>query len=71
MCSRKTPGRRGEPRQPDDPREHNCLLFALGGRVHARCACQRGLRGPTLPIAGVRVCDDADVDRRLALAGHG
>lgn len=32
---------RGEPRQPDDLREHNCLLYQLGGRVHDRWAFQR------------------------------
>ncbi|HIE6227596.1 TPA: LysR substrate-binding domain-containing protein, partial [Pseudomonas aeruginosa] len=35
---------RGEPRQPDDLREHNCLLYQLGGRVHDRWAFQRGRR---------------------------
>lgn len=39
---------RGEPRQPDDLREHNCLLYQLGGRVHDRWAFQRGRRSLTL-----------------------
>ncbi|MCV6145487.1 substrate binding domain-containing protein, partial [Pseudomonas aeruginosa] len=62
---------RGEPRQPDDLREHNCLLYQLGGRVHDRWAFQRGRRSLTLTVAGARVCDDADVVRRWALAGKG
>ncbi|KSP89429.1 LysR family transcriptional regulator [Pseudomonas aeruginosa] len=62
---------RGEPRQPDDLREHNCLLYQLGGRVHDRWAFQRGRRSLTLTVAGDRVCDDADVVRRWALAGKG
>lgn len=61
----------GEPRQPDDLREHNCLLYQLGGRVHDRWAFQRGRRSLTLTVAGDRVCDDADVVRRWALAGKG
>lgn len=59
------------PRQPDDLREHNCLLYQLGGRVHDRWAFQRGRRSLTLTVAGDRVCDDADVVRRWALAGKG
>ncbi|MBH8717210.1 LysR family transcriptional regulator [Pseudomonas aeruginosa] len=62
---------RGAPRQPDDLREHNCLLYQLGGRVHDRWAFQRGRRSLTLTVAGDRVCDDADVVRRWALAGKG
>ena len=62
---------RGEPRQPDDLREHNCLLYQLGGRVHDRWAFQRGRRSLTLTVAGDRVCDDADVVRRWALADKG
>ena len=60
-----------EERQPDDLREHNCLLYQLGGRVHDRWAFQRGRRSLTLTVAGDRVCDDADVVRRWALAGKG
>ncbi|MBF3165917.1 LysR family transcriptional regulator, partial [Pseudomonas aeruginosa] len=52
-------------------REHNCLLYQLGGRVHDRWAFQRGRRSLTLTVAGDRVCDDADVVRRWALAGKG
>ncbi|MBH9399806.1 LysR family transcriptional regulator [Pseudomonas aeruginosa] len=62
---------RGEPRQPDDLREHNCLLYQLGGRVHDRWAFQRGRRSLTLTVAGDRVCDDADGVRRWARAGKG
>ncbi|MBG4803898.1 LysR family transcriptional regulator [Pseudomonas aeruginosa] len=62
---------RGAPRPPDDRREHNCLLYQLGGRVHDRWAFQRGRRSLSLTVAGARVCDDADVVRRWALAGKG
>ncbi|MBW6233609.1 LysR family transcriptional regulator, partial [Pseudomonas aeruginosa] len=48
-----------------------CLLYQLGGRVHDRWAFQRGRRSLTLTVAGDRVCDDADVVRRWALAGKG
>ncbi|MCT5998480.1 LysR family transcriptional regulator [Pseudomonas aeruginosa] len=41
---------RGEPRQPDDLREHNCLLYQLGGRVHDRWAFQRGRRAGRLRL---------------------
>ncbi len=62
---------RGEPRQPDDLREHNCLLYQLGGRVHDRWAFQRGRRSLTLTVAGDRCCDDADVVRRLGPGRQG
>ncbi|MGC3158968.1 LysR substrate-binding domain-containing protein, partial [Pseudomonas aeruginosa] len=42
----------GEPRQPDDLREHNCLLYQLGGPVHDPWALQRGRRSLTLTVAG-------------------
>lgn len=39
--------------------------------MHDRWAFQRGRRSLTLTVAGDRVCDDADVVRRWALAGKG
>ncbi|OVZ19600.1 LysR family transcriptional regulator, partial [Pseudomonas aeruginosa] len=64
-------GAGGEPRQPDDLGERNGLLYHPGGRVHDRWAFQWGGRSLTLTVAGDRVCDDADVVRRWALAGKG
>ncbi|MED5610155.1 MULTISPECIES: LysR family transcriptional regulator [unclassified Pseudomonas] len=60
-------GRRGRPRQPQDLARHNCLLYMLGGRVHERWSFGE----ETVEVGGDRVCDDADVVRRWAVAGCG
>lgn len=63
----------GIPRQPDDLRRHNCLLYMLGGRVHERWSFAAGKRSLSLSlsVSGDRVSDDADVVRRWAVAGQG
>lgn len=63
--------RHGEPRQLDELRRHNCLLYMLGGRVHERWRFHDGKRELSLAVSGDRVSDDADVVRRWALAGCG
>ncbi|MGH8355675.1 MAG: LysR substrate-binding domain-containing protein [Pseudomonas sp.] len=63
--------RHAEPRQPDELRRHNCLLYMLGGRVHERWSFSDGKRGLSVTVQGDRVSDDADVVRRWALAGRG
>ncbi|WP_027897219.1 LysR family transcriptional regulator [Zestomonas thermotolerans] len=59
------------PRQPDELREHNCLLFMLGERVHDRWHFYRGRREASVTVRGDRSSDDADVVRRWAVAGRG
>ena len=61
----------GTPRQPDDLRRHNCLLYMLGGRVHERWSFAQGRQREVLTVSGNRVSDDADVVRRWAVAGQG
>ncbi|MFC5697022.1 LysR family transcriptional regulator [Pseudomonas sp. GCM10022186] len=63
--------RHGRPQRPDDLTRHNCLLYQLGGRVHDRWSFSEGRREQVVTVAGNRVCDDADVVRRWALAGQG
>ncbi|MGF6694530.1 DNA-binding transcriptional LysR family regulator [Metapseudomonas resinovorans] len=63
--------RHGRPRQPEDLAGHNCLLYQLGGRVHDRWSFSEGRREQVVAVTGNRVCDDADVVRRWALAGQG
>lgn len=63
--------RHGAPRQPDDLRQHNCLLYMLGGRVHERWSFVQGRQREVLTVSGNRVSDDADVVRRWAVAGQG
>jgi DNA-binding transcriptional LysR family regulator len=61
----------GAPQQPEALRDHNCLLYQLGGRVHDHWSFSQGRRSQRIAVTGNRVCDDADVVRRWALAGHG
>ncbi|MFZ6046261.1 LysR family transcriptional regulator [Pseudomonas sp. CR3202] len=63
--------RYGRPQRPEDLTRHNCLLYQLGGRVHDRWSFSEGRREQMVTVAGDRVCDDADVVRRWALAGQG
>ena len=59
--------RHGSPVSPDDLRQHNCLCFVLGERVHNRW--QFG--SDNISVKGNRVSDDAECVRRWALAGEG
>lgn len=61
---------RGEPRQISDLREHNCLIYMLGGRAYERWRFHDEGEH-SLQVAGDRLSDDADVVRRWAVAGTG
>lgn len=63
--------RHGEPRQVADLRQHNCLIYMLGGRAYERWRFHDGERAHSLQVAGDRLSDDADVVRRWAVAGAG
>ncbi|YCH22667.1 LysR family transcriptional regulator [Pseudomonas sp. D1-3] len=63
--------RHGEPRQISDLRQHNCLIYMLGGRAYERWRFHEDDRAHGLQVAGDRLSDDADVVRRWAVAGAG
>ncbi|WP_435607303.1 LysR family transcriptional regulator [Pseudomonas knackmussii] len=63
--------RHGRPQQPDDLLRHNCLLYMLAGRAHERWSFADGKRSQVVTVSGDRICDDADVVRRWAVAGRG
>ncbi|MGK8709622.1 LysR family transcriptional regulator [Metapseudomonas otitidis] len=63
--------RHGRPAQPEDLAGHTCLLYLLGGRAHDRWSFEDGRRTHLVNVAGDRLCDDADVVRRWAVAGRG
>lgn len=61
----------GEPQQISDLREHNCLIYMLGGRAYERWRFHASDGEHSLQVAGDRLSDDADVVRRWAVAGAG
>lgn len=63
--------RHGAPQTVEEVARHNCLLYMLHGRVHERWRFSQGKRELLVTAAGNRVCDDADVTRRWAVAGQG
>lgn len=63
--------RHGSPRSVEELHQHNCLLYMLHGRAYDRWRFQDGKRKVLMNVAGDRVCDDADVTRRWAVAGRG
>lgn len=63
--------RHGAPQSVEDLHQHNCLLYMLHGRVHDRWRFQYGKREMVIHVGGNRICDDADVTRRWAVAGQG
>ena len=63
--------RHGSPRSVEELHQHNCLLYMLHGRAYDRWHFQDGKREILMNVAGDRVCDDADVTRRWAVAGRG
>ncbi|MFV3333972.1 LysR family transcriptional regulator [Pseudomonas sp. NY15437] len=63
--------RHGKPTHPDDLQRHNCLLYMLGGRAHERWRFSDSRKQHEVTVSGDRLCDDADVVRRWAVAGQG
>ena len=63
--------RHGSPRSVEELHQHYCLLYMLHGRAYDRWRFQDGKREVLMNVAGDRVCDDADVTRRWAVAGRG
>lgn len=61
----------GSPQSVEELHQHNCLLYMLHGRAYDRWRFQDGKREVLMNVAGDRVCDDADVTRRWAVAGRG
>ena len=63
--------RHGEPLEVAQLATHNCLLYALGDRVHDQWRFGDATATQAVAVRGDRFCDDADVVRRWALAGVG
>lgn len=63
--------RHGQPEQPSDLANHECLQYELNGKVYDRWKFPNGDGAITLEVKGPIVSDDADVIRRCAIAGQG
>jgi len=51
--------------------EHNCLFFILDGRTHDQWRFSLNGREFKVRVTGNRICNDAEVTRRWAIAGKG
>ncbi len=63
--------RNGRPRALDDLARHQCLLYALSGRVYDKWGFPVNGERRQVTVGGSLLCDDADVARRWAVAGYG
>ncbi len=63
--------RYGRPGKPDDLRRFNCLCFSLAEGLHDRWRFLRDGQESSVRVEGDRICDDAELVRRWAVAGMG
>ena len=63
--------RRGRPADVDDVARHDCLLYAMAGRMHDKWTFTQAGKRRTVHVRGLLQSDDADVVRLLAIAGEG
>ncbi|QRG79197.1 LysR family transcriptional regulator [Citrobacter sp. R56] len=61
----------GEPHSPEELAQRNALTFVLRGRLHDRWTFIRNGEVSSVQVNGVMMSDDAEVIRRLAIAGEG
>lgn len=61
----------GAPQTPDDLTQLNAMTFVLRGRLHDRWTFMRNGEVSSVQVNGTIMSDDAEVIRRLAIAGEG
>ena len=61
----------GAPQKPDDLTQLNAMTFVLRGRLHDRWTFTRNGEVSSVQVNGTIMSDDAEVIRRLAIAGEG
>jgi DNA-binding transcriptional LysR family regulator len=64
-------GRLGAPADLDELARRDCLVYAMGGRMHDKWTFTEDGRRRVVHVRGPLQSDDADVVRRLALDGEG
>nr|BFD42445.1 LysR family transcriptional regulator [Pseudomonas sp. FFPRI_1] len=61
----------GMPKAPEDLSRHSALLYLRNGRPYDSWRFSRGEETREITVRGDYLCDDGEVARRWALAGHG
>ena len=62
---------RGMPSTIAELAKHDCLLYEMRGKIHDKWTFVDGLQRQTVHVKGSMLSNDADIVRRLAVAGHG
>jgi len=63
--------RHGEPKTLEELRQHNALTYSLRGRLYDRWTLFRDGQMHEVQVSSVMMSDDAEVIRRMAIAGEG
>jgi len=61
----------GTPSHPEDLRLHNSLLYRINGRLFNTWYYRKKSDSYKIKVSSNRVCNDTDIVRRWAIAGHG
>lgn len=61
----------GEPKHPNDLKEHACLLYRTNGRLFNQWEYRQSGETYKVKVSSHRACDDTDIVRRWAIAGNG
>jgi len=61
----------GTPQQPQELRDHNCLLYRIGNRAYNTWEFIQNEQRHKVTVSGNRESNDADIVRRWAVAGKG
>lgn len=61
----------GEPKTPDELRQHSALTYSLRGRLYDRWTLFHEGQMQEVQVVSTMMSDDAEVIRRLAVAGEG
>ncbi|MGB0942821.1 MAG: LysR family transcriptional regulator [Marinomonas sp.] len=61
----------GEPKHPEELRDHACLLYRINDRLFDHWEYNQSASNYKVKVSGNRVCNDTDIVKRWALAGHG
>ncbi len=61
----------GAPLHPEDLKQHNTVLYRINGRLFNTWHYRKNSDNYKIKVSSNRVCNDTDIVRRWAIAGHG